>query len=39
MVGGGELKLHHVANGGFDVVGEVGEGAVGGADLDDVNGY
>lgn len=39
MVVGRELELYHVADGGFDVVGEVGEGAVGGADLDDVDGY
>jgi len=39
VVGGCELELDHVADGGFDVVGEVGEGSVGGADLDDVDGY
>lgn len=38
VVGGCELELHHVALGGDEVVGEVGERAVGGADADNVDG-
>lgn len=37
VVLGRELELHHVADGGFEVLGGVGEGAVQGADADDVD--
>lgn len=37
VVVGRELELHHVADGGFDVVGRVGEGAVCAADFHDVH--